>query len=268
MAGVETPTLLLGGGASPHTYALRPSDARTLQNANLIFWVGEGLESFLVRPLRALAENAQVIKLSQSAGMVVLEARTSGAWRVRGDGSGADAHAHAERDPHLWLDPRNAAVIVRIAVTVLSEVDTAHAATYRANGERMQRRLRQVEARVRALLAPVRDRPYVVFHDAYQYFERYFGTNAVASISVSPGRALGARRLARLRRTIAGLGPACVFAEPQFKPALVATLLEGTAARAGILDPLGVGLAPGPDAYFVLLENLASSLHRCLTDAS
>ena len=265
MSGVGAPDLIVQGGASPHSYALKPSEAGQLQRADIVFWIGEDLETFLAKPLRALAPNAIRITLSEVPEMRLLAAREGGAWRV---GTNEDHHTHAEHDLHLWLDPTNAATIVRSAVTSLSELDPANAKTYSANGEILHRRLRQLETRVRGHLVAVKDRPYVVFHDAYQYFERAFGTNAVGAISVSPGRSPGARRLTRIRQKVATSGATCVFTEPQFEPALVATVIEGAAARAGVLDPLGVELAPGPDAYFALMDNMARSLRACLARPS
>ena len=265
MKGVGVPDLIVKGGASPHNYALKPSEARQLERAEIVFWVGMDLETFLAKPLHALARTANLVTLSEVSAMRLLAAREGGEWHADGD---EHSHDDAELDLHLWLDPANAATIIRAAVKSLSDLDPGNAATYRSNGEIVLGRLRQLEHRTRASLAPVKDRPYVVFHDAYQYFERFFGTTAVGAISVSPGRTPGARRLARIRKKIAAVGAACVFTEPQFMPALVATVIEDTAARVGVLDPLGVDLAPGPDAYFAMMDNMARSLHRCLAPAA
>ena len=273
MDGVDAPVLLLQGGGSPHSYALKPSDARNLQNADAIFWVGSGLESFLAKPIRALPRHAKIVTLSQDPAVHLLAARAGGIWS-EGDHDHATPlrdHDHAARtnhDLHIWLDPANAATIVRTAIVVLSTIDQANADAYRTNGLKVLQRLNMLENKVRGQLAPVKNRPYVVFHDAYHYFEKYFGMNAVGSISVAPDRPPGAKRLAQLRGRLGKLGAACVFAEPQFRPAIVATVTDGSATRAGVLDPLGANLAPGPDAYFHLMENLARSLRSCLIASS
>ena len=165
---------------------------------------------------------------------------------------------------HVWLDPHNAEAIVRAAVAALQQADAANGARYAENGAAVIARLEAMDADLSARLAPVKEAPYLVFHDAYQYFEAHYGMRAVGSVTVSPERAPGAKRIAELRRKIEDAGAVCVFSEPQFEPALVATVVEGTAARTGVLDPLGAALSAGPDAYFSLMENLADSLVACL----
>ena len=283
MQGIASPILLLKGGASPHTYALKPSDARNLQNADGIFWVGDALESFLAKPIQALPRDAKIVALSKLPAVRLLSIREGGVWAEDAANHHADHQqpavgthgaqdlgrsARGTYDPHIWLDPANAAVIVVTTVAVLSGIDPANADTYRANGAKVLRRIEQLEEKLHRHLASVKNRPYVVFHDAYQYFEKPFGMNAVGAISISPERIPGAKRLAALRRRLGELDAACIFAEPQFQPAIVATVAEGTGARSGVLDPLGTNLVPGPDAYFRLLENLAVSLRTCLAAAS
>ena len=177
-------------------------------------------------------------------------------------------HAHGALDGHIWLDPRNAMAIGQAAAEVLARVDPANAARYRSNAESLIAGLRDLEQELAATLAPVRSMPYIVFHDAYQYFERRFGLNAVGSITISPDRAPGAKRISEIRERLHETGAVCVFAEPQFEPALARTVVEGTETRIGVLDPLGADLAPGPAAYERLLRGLAASLSDCLTAAS
>lgn len=268
MKDVGEPTLIVRGVGSAHTYSLHPSEARALSEADIVFWVGPIYERFLEKPLATLATKARRVEFARAPGVSVLMAREGGAWE---DDDHAHEHDHghgaadpAEMDGHLFLDPENAKAIVRAAVTTLSEVDPANAARYAANGDQTITRLGALDSELRAILAPVKDKPFIVFHDAYQYFERRYDLNAVGSISVSPERLPGARRLQRLRRKIAELGPVCVFAEPQFEPALVQTVVERTSAKTGILDPLGAGVTPGPDAYFATMRTLARSLADCL----
>ena len=154
--------------------------------------------------------------------------------------------------------------MVAVAVAALARFDPAHARRYAANAQRLTRRLETLDQELKAILAPVIDRPYVVFHDAYQYFERRYGTRAVGSITVSPERSPGAKRLAEMRRRIETAGVACVFAEPQFEPALVRTLTESTRVRIAVLDPLGSEVTPGPEAYFTLMRAMAEALAGCL----
>lgn len=307
MAGVGEPRLLIAGAASPHTYSLRPSDARALAAADLVFWVGDGMETFLQKPLETLAGDAAVVTLSQAAGVTLLKTRAGGTWEAHderhhdeehhdeteaGHGEehlgeehhgeadaghdehehGADheehAHHHGASNLHLWLDPDNAMAIVRAAVTALSEVDPDHAADYARNGEALIDRLAALDRELRADLTPVFQAPFVVFHDAYAYFERHYDLNAVGSITISPERTPGAQRLSEIRAKIGELGAVCVFSEPQFAPRVVRTVIEGTSARQGVLDPLGADHPAGPDAYFTLMRDLAGSLKKCLAVAS
>jgi zinc transport system substrate-binding protein len=288
MAGVGEPRLLVPGPASPHSYSLRPSDAAALSEADLIFWVGEGMESFLEKPLDSLAGGARIVELSTAEGVALLKNREGGAWEAHGHGEqeahgageaesghgdqGAadeeEAHHHGYYNLHIWLDPDNAGAIVKAAVAALSKVDPAHAADYAKNGGDLIGRLAALDWELRSDLAPVRETPFVVFHDAYQYFERHYDLNAVGSITVNPERAPGANRLSEIRDKIKGLRASCVFGEPQFASGVVRTVIEGTSAREGVLDPLGVAQAPGPDAYFALMRGLAGSLRKCLALAS
>ena len=200
MAGIGEPRLLIEGAASPHSYSLRPSDARALSEAQLVFWVGPGLESVLEKPLASLAGRARLVKLAEAEGMRLWPRRAGGAWEPHDethDGHGVhkgevDPHSggaehSAAQDLHLWLLPGNAAIIVRAAVAALSELDPANAASYRRNGAATEARLGEMAVEITALLAPVREQPYLVFHDAYRYFEAAFDTRAVGAITVSPG---------------------------------------------------------------------------------
>ena len=278
MADVGEPRLLITGSASPHAYSLRPSDARALSEADLVVWVGEGLETFLVRPLRALAGGAEVVELSSVPGVELLESRAGGTWEKHdedGHESEESEAGHGEEDDepvhrpgdynlHIWLDPDNAIAIVKATVSALSDLDPDHAADYAKNGDALVGRLTALDREMRSDLAPVKDTPFVVFHDAYHYFETHYDLNAVGSITVSPDRAPGARRVSEIREKITELGASCIFSEPQFAPSVLTTVIEGTSARQGILDPLGADQPAGPDAYFSLMRALTGSLKKCL----
>jgi zinc transport system substrate-binding protein len=211
MEGVGDPHLLVKGGGSPHTYGLKPSDARLLENAAVVFWVGEELETFLARPIVTLAETAQVVALSQVEGLTLLSFREGGAWEGHADeeaeerhgaDDGHDQRTHDTVDPHLWLDPANAVAMVEAIVAALASADPSHADHYRGNGAAVSARLRSLDDELSASLAPVKGKPYVVFHDSYQYFEHRYGLSPVGSITVSPDRAPGAARLSEMRRKL------------------------------------------------------------------
>jgi len=258
MAGVGEPSLLMAPGTSPHGFAIKPSQARRLHDAQVVFWVGADLEAFLEKPLVGLSVRSKVVELVRVDGLELLASRPAGDWTDAEHGDG--------KDPHIWLDPRNAQAIVRTVVQVLGDADPANTVTYAANGANAVSDLVRLEADLRNRLMPVADRPYVVFHDAYGYFERRFSLHPVGAVMNSPDRRPGARRLAQLRQAMQETGVGCVFVEPQVKPALAETLARGTGARLAMLDPMGAGLNTGPALYEKLMENLAAALVECLAN--
>jgi zinc transport system substrate-binding protein len=270
MQDAGEPLLLVRDNASPHDYQLKPSDARALQEAALVVRVGAGLESFLDRPLEGLAGQARILTLSEAPGMELLPAREGGAWEPHEHGQ-EEAHEHEAGgiDPHVWLDPRNAEAIVRATAAALAEVDPGRAALYAANAARTAAELQALDRELAAALAPVRGRPFVVFHDAYQYVEHAYGLSAAGSITVSPDRPPGARRLAELRRKIEASGAVCVFGEARASASLVEILAQGRKLGTGALDPEGMsGIEPGPAAYSTLMRRNVEVLVRCLGAAS
>ena len=271
MGDLGTPALIVKGAASPHSYSLKPSDAQALQGAKLVFWTGHGLELFLQDSINTLAPNATIVELSKAPGIVLLPPRETGTFEHHNDGDEApagDAHGHAhgeEQDLHFFLDPANAKVMVASIADSLVAADPEHADIYRANASKETADLDALVAETAAALAPIKDRPFVVFHDAYQYFEKRFGLNVAGSVTLSPEIAPGADRINEIRAKLKTLDAACVFAEPVFDPRIVTVLTEGTTAKQGVLDPEGANLDEGPGLYRQLIENLASSLKACLT---
>ncbi len=258
MKGMGTPQLLIQGAQSEHSYALKPTDAAKIGQAQIVFEVGPDLETYLVRPLATLAPKAKVVALEQSPGIRLLPARRGGLWE-----NGEDPD-EGPTDPHIWLDPENAIAMTRAIAATLVRIDPAHAASYDANGDREVATIAAEEGKLRDALAPLRGRPYLVFHDAYRYFERRFGLTPVGAVTVAPERPVGPRRIEMLRAEILKGNIACVFREPQFSPRLIDTLVEGSSAKTGILDPLGAALVPGPNLYQKLLQGLSDSLSSCL----
>ncbi|WP_298039461.1 zinc ABC transporter substrate-binding protein [uncultured Desulfuromonas sp.] len=268
MAGVGQPTLLVKGGGSPHSYALRPSEARSLARADLVVWVGPELESFLEKPLSSLGGGAKLLTLAAALEGELLAAREGGGWEEGGSHAKSHhGHGHGATDPHFWLDPRLAGRVAGLLAEALGEADPAHRERYRENGAALVERLEGLYVEMQERIAPVREVPYVVFHDAFQYLERTFELRAAGALTINPDRKPGARRLREIRAEIRRLEARCVFSEPQFEPRLVAAVIEGTGARSGELDPLGAKLSPGPEAYFELLRRLAASLEEGLLPA-
>ncbi|MEP4763133.1 MAG: zinc ABC transporter substrate-binding protein [Anderseniella sp.] len=182
--------------------------------------------------------------------------------------TGHEGHAHGKFNPHIWLDPVNAKALVHEIEEVLVKADPKNAGKYKANAEKVMARLDELVVEVSADLKPVHDKGFIVFHDAYQYFEKRFDVAAAGSITVSPEVMPGAERITEIRAKVQELGAACVFAEPQFEPKLVSTVTEGTQAKSGVLDPLGAALDNGPELYFQLIRNMAASFKTCLSKAS
>ena len=283
MQGVGEPRLIVQGAASPHTYALKPSNATALQDANIVFWVGHGLETFLERPLEALGNKAKIVELEGAPGLQKLKAREGGAFEPHedehateagadmaggGNGHGHDAHEEGGFDTHLWLDPANAKAMAAAIEETLSAEDPSNAVTYEANLAALNANIDALDREIRQTIAPVKDKPFIVFHDAYQYFEHRYSMRIVGSITVSPETMPGAARISEIRKKVADLGATCVFAEPQFEPKLVDVVLEGTSARAGTLDPEAATLPEGPTLYLDLMRSIATSLRQCLSSAS
>lgn len=253
MQGLALPGVLLSGRESPHDYALKPSDARRLRGAGIVLWVGPELEHGLERPLRQL--RADQVLTAMRLPSVRLHALTAGLEAAPVTG------AH---DPHLWLDPQNAAAIATALAERLGRLDAVHAARYTANAAHFGARLEALTKILGQRLAPLRDQPYLVWHGAYGYFSRRFGFVDGTALSDHPESGLSARRVSQLRARIRQEGIACVFTEPQFSATAVRGLTEGTAARVAELDPLGVALTAAPGAYERLLENLATAFEGCL----
>lgn len=275
MAGVGEPGLIVKGAASAHTYSLRPSDAAALENADVVFWTGHGMELFLADALKILSTKAQTVELAESEGIELLPMREGGAFEPHSHGGeehdheGHDhdhdhEHEHGEGDMHFWLDPENAKLMVTEIARVLSAADPDNAAAYKVNAETEIAALGTLETEISATLAGVKDKPFIVFHDAYQYFEKRFGLDVAGTVTVSPETMPGAARVDELRTKVGELGATCVFAEPNFEPAIVRTVVEGTSAKAGVLDPEGSALAEGPGLYGDLLRGLAAGLVDCL----
>ncbi|MCL2871515.1 MAG: zinc ABC transporter substrate-binding protein [Betaproteobacteria bacterium] len=255
MTGVGTPTLLLKGMASPHDYALRPSDAAALADADIVFWIGASLEGFLEKPLKT--NKTRQVALMEVVG-VRYPAREGGVWEDDGD------HDHASIDPHVWLDPVNASDMVGAIARALSALDAENSARYEANAAALRQRLTALDHELEQQLAPVKGAPFIVFHDGFQYFEKRYGLNGVGAMTVNPEQKPSARRLQALRDKVRQSGVVCVFAEPQYNDGLVKSIVEGTAARYSTWDPLGSRVTPGDDAYFVMMRQLGESARRCL----
>ena len=339
MQGAGSPDLIIPPGASPHSYAMRPSEARAVAKADLVVWVGPSLAPWLEEPMSSLAQGAERLTLQDVEGIrlltnrsgVAFEAHDHGDHDGHGDHEGHDDHdghedhaehddheghdhgahedhgdheghdhadhgdhkghddhadhddhdhdAHEEADaheghnhapgaldPHIWLDPQNAIVWLDAIAVRLSAQDPENAELYADNAAQAQAQLVDLQADIQAELTPLRGQKFVVFHDAYHYFEARFDVEASAAISLSDGAAPSAARLAEVRDVVKDTQAACVFTEPQFNAGLVEALQDGTALKSASLDPIGAALEPGVDMYPALLRDLAAAFTSCLAE--
>ena len=271
MDGVGKPDLIVDGYASPHGFALKPSHAKMIQNADLIFWVGEDLENFLEKPLKSIAKKAEKIELMEIKGLKKLEFRERNIFEGHDDhkdhGHKEDKHddhhehAHGEHDPHIWLDPMNAKVILSEMAEHLIEKDQENASKYKANLKNAHKDLDKLIKKVKSDLN--KDFKSIVFHDAYQYFEKRFDVNVLGAFTVNTDVLPGAEQLSEIREVIEHEKVSCVFSEPQFNPDIIKAVAKDTNIKTGVIDPLGATLNPGKTLYFDLISNMSRSFKSC-----
>ncbi len=269
MGAVGTPELLLSGRNSEHTATLSPRQLSDLGKADVVFMVGSGLEHKLVQLSGSDAVGGKTFTaLSEAVGIKTLPVRQGGTFEAHEEPEGEEPEGHDEAllkfDPHVWLDPENAKAMTNAVAADLSRIDPDNAKTYEANAKSYVTSLDKLSADISAETKPIQNRPFIVFHDAYQYFEKRFGLTAVGSISDVSAAAPSARRLNEIRGKLKETRAICVFREPQFDAKYVTVVLEGSNAKSGVLDPIGSGLTPGPKAYAELLARLAKDARDCL----
>ena len=293
MDGVSKPGLIVDGYASPHGFSMKPSHAKMLQNADLIFWVGEGMENFLEKPLNSIAKKAEKIELMEIKGLNKLKFRERNIFDGHDDHGHDDGHkeddhddhakkeddhghdddhkeeghddheghAHGEYDPHIWLDPLNAKVILKEMAEHLIENDQANASKYKANLKKAHKDLDKLTKKIKSELN--KDFKSIVFHDAYQYFEKRFDVNVLGAFTVNTDVMPGAEQLSEIREIIEHDKVSCVFSEPQFNPDIINAVAKDMNISTGVLDPLGATLNPGKDLYFDLIKNMSKSFKGC-----
>ena len=299
MDGVGKPDLIVDGYASPHGFAMKPSHAKMLQNADLIFWVGEDLENFLEKPLKSIAKKAEKIELMEIKGLTKLDFRERNIFEEHGHDEHKEhghkedkhdehkehghkedkhddhkehghkedkhddhhGHGHGEHDPHIWLDPMNAKVILSEMAEHLIENDQENASKYKANLKKAHKDLDKLTKKVKSQLN--KDFKSIVFHDAYQYFEKRFDVNVLGAFTVNTDVLPGAEQLAEIREVIEHEKVSCVFSEPQFNPDIIKAVAKDTNIKTGVIDPLGATLNPGKTLYFDLISNMSKSFKGC-----
>ena len=306
MEGVGKPDLIMPAGASPHEYQLKPSNAKSLEDADVVFWIGEDLTPWLENGLENLAKDASITSLLGVDGIELLSFREGALFEAHDhddhddhddhgkkkhddhddhdhgkkkhddhddhddhgkkkhdDHDDHEGHAHGEHDPHAWLSPKIAKVWLNSIAAKLSEVDPDNAATYFSNAKSARDNIDALVSEVNSIIDPIREKKFVVFHDAYQYFEKDFGISASGAISLGDASDPSPSRLAEIRKRVVDEAVECVLAEPQYKQGLVKAVVEGTNANTAVIDPLGVKLETGPSLYENLIRNLATNLAKC-----
>ncbi len=261
MQDIAEPVLLIPANISPHNYRMTPSGAKQLQQANLVLWVGPPLESKLTKPLATLVQTAQILTLIEEPELKILPARRGGTHNAEDDHD-----HHTGIDPHLWLDPDNAIVILKLLCRYLSKTDPENAAQYRANTKNSISKIQAMDQEISASLTNLQDRPYLVLHDAFQYFESHYNLAQAGAITANPERKPSAKRIQALRTSIHKNNIACVFTEPQFGTQLANIIIEGTTTQIATLDPIGASIKSTQHEYIALMEQLATNLVDCLSN--
>ncbi len=253
--GVTTPDVLLQNNASPHDYALRPSDVKKLAEADLFIWYGHDLEPFLEKVVIGKSNTLTVSDIPQ------LSLREFSSEH----GQDHDGHDHGNYDPHFWLGVDTVQQVADAIIDKLVTIDPEHSDMYVANLKKFKQQLTTTDLEIKRLLAPVKDKGYYVFHDAYGYFEEQYELNQLGHFTVSPDRKPGAKTLIKIRKALSSGDVNCVFSEPQFTPAIVETVMRGSQVASGELDPLGSEIEVNSGSYFTFLTKMANSFEQCLS---
>lgn len=281
MKGVGEPTLIIPANASPHDYTLRPSAAKALQNADIIFWMGSSLTPWLDRATTTLMKDAQMIALLDTEDTIILEVRDELTFDAdHGDheehedhdehdehkdhvSEHKDGHEHHGIDPHAWLSAKNASVWLSVIAAHLSEIDPKNKETYKTNAAVGQKDITDLATDISKTLSGVQGRSFIVYHDAFQYFENDFNFTAAGAISPSDAAPVSPARIAAIRSMIEKEGIDCILSEPQYSQGLIQSVSSGTEVNLGIIDAIGAGITIGPDLYNTLMRNMAKTFADC-----
>ena len=286
MDGVGEPSLIIEGSTSPHSFTLKPSHAKLLEEADLIFWIGEGIETFMERPLESIVKNAEVVEFMEVESIEKLKFREESIFgehddhddhddhdeeghddhddhdeEGHDDHEGHEGHNHGEFDAHIWLDPSNAKEMVHEIAHELGDLDPANKDKYEANAKTTILALDQLINDVSKDIN--KEAKFVVFHDAYQYFEERFGLRAAGALTLNTDVLPGAKQIDEIQDVIKDKGIKCIFSEPQFNPKIISTIAKDTNIKTGVFDPLGANINSDKDLYFKLISKLGEELKDC-----
>ena len=259
--------LMVSGNQSPHGFKFKPSQVKLLNNSAVVFYIGDTFETFMEKAFDNIPSNVVKVPVAEKARLKLLPYREGGAWeedKHEGHDHGHEGH-HDEGggDMHVWLDPDNAIKMIKAITRELSKVYPENRDIYKANARSYVQKITALDSELSAALSNSKESPFIVFHDAYQYFEKHYGLNGVGSITFDPHDFPSPKRLKEIRGKLNEMSAACVFSEPQFSDRLVRTVIKGTSAKTALIDPLGSNIKAGPNLYFELLSEMAGSFKRC-----
>jgi len=286
MDGVGEPSLIIEGSTSPHSFVLKPSHAKMIEQADIIFWIGEDLETFMEKPLEAIAKNAKKISFIELASIEKLKFREEnifdhddhdnhghgedkdhddhghGEKKDHDDhGHGHEGHHHGEFDAHIWLDPANAKEMLHEIAHELADLDPDNASKYESNADQA---IKSIDKMIKDIDTNInKDARFIVFHDAYQYFETRFGVVTAGALTLNTDVLPGAKQISEIQEVITERDIKCIFSEPQFNPKIIETIAKDAGIKTGVLDPLGSIFDANKMQYFKLINDLENKLKDC-----
>ena len=266
---VGDPSLIIEGSTSPHSFTLKPSHAKLLEEADIIFWIGEGIETFMEKPLESIVKDAKVISFMQMDNINKLTFREKNIFESHDedhdehdeDHDEHEGHNHGEFDAHIWLDPNNAKEMVNEIAHELSNLDPLNKDKYIDNADKT---ILEIDNLIKNINQSInKDASFVVFHDAYQYFEKIFGVTSAGALTLNTDALPGAKQISDIQDVIKEKGVKCIFSEPQFNPKIIKTIAKDTDIKIGVFDPLGANINSDKSLYFSLIDNLSENLKDC-----
>ena len=296
MNGVGEPSLIIEGSTSPHSFTLKPSHAKLLEEADIIFWIGEGIETFMEKPLESIVKDAKVISFMQMDNINKLTFREKNIFESHDEDhddhddhdedhddhddhdedhddhdedhddhddhdEDHEGHNHGEFDAHIWLDPNNAIEMVHEIAHELSNLDPLNKDKYIDNADKTILEINNLIKNINQSIN--KDASFVVFHDAYQYFEKIFGVTSAGALTLNTDALPGAKQISDIQDVIKEKGVKCIFSEPQFNPKIIKTIAKDTDIKIGVFDPLGANINSDKSLYFSLINNLSENLKDC-----
>ena len=261
MDGLGSPSLIVDGSNSPHNFSLKPSHAKMIEDAEIIFWAGEDLETFMIKPLESIANNATKVSFMDLDSIIKLKFKEENILEVEGYDDDHDKHADGEFDAHIWLDPKNAIEIVNEIAKTLSLKDPNKKNVYYSNAEKLNHSLNELIKKIN--LSINKDARFIVFHDAYQYFEKRFDVSSAGALILNEEALPSAKRVSEIHKIIKKQNINCIISEPQFNPNIIKSIAQDSSILTRSFDPLGSSFDTNKNLYFEMILSLSNSLKDC-----